>query len=172
MMPATQRGQVDRIERGKWRLRWYDQAGQRHSKQPFPSKSAAWSWYRENVERLNGIPLVNPALTFSEFVPIYLDRHAASVRPRTITTLKERLPHAQRAFGNVPMRDLERMSGEIAAWMVRLPERSRYGIVQALRQALEAGVRWGYMNQNPAKLAGRNRQPAPRGVRAFSRGEL
>lgn len=108
----------------------------------------------------------------SEFVPIYLERHAASVRPRTITTLSERLPHAVKAFGSVPLRDLERMSGELASWQAKLPERSRYGIVQALRQALEAAVRWGYTSKNPAKLAGRNRQPAPRSVRAFTRAEL
>lgn len=64
------------------------------------------------------------------------------------------------------------MSGELATWQAKLPERSRYGIVQALRQALEAAVRWGYITKNPAKLAGRNRQPAPRSVRAFTRDEL
>jgi integrase len=64
------------------------------------------------------------------------------------------------------------MSGELATWQAKLPERSRYGIVQALRQALEAAVRWGYITRNPAKLAGRNRQEPPRSVRAFSRAEL
>jgi integrase len=43
-----------------------------------------------------------------------------------------------------------------------LPERSSYGIVQALRQTLGAAARWGYMSSNPALLAGRNRQPPPR----------
>jgi integrase len=76
------------------------------------------------------------------------------------------------AFGAVPLRDLERMSGELASWQAKLPERSRYGIVQALRQSLEAAVRWGYISRNPAKLAGRNRQPAPRSVRAFTLAEL
>ena len=65
------------------------------------------------------------------------------------------------------------MSGEVASWQrARLPERSRYGLVQALRQTLEAAVRWGYMGTNPAKLAGRNRQPAPREVRTYSTGEI
>src|SRR5829696_2490831 len=64
------------------------------------------------------------------------------------------------------------MSGEIAAWQATLPDRSRYGIVGALRQTLGGAVRWGYMAANPAVLAGRNRQPAPRPVRAFSRDEL
>lgn len=172
-MPATQRGQVDKIAPGRYRLRWYDHEGHRKTKQPFRSKSAAWDWFRESVEPLlNGELAPLPALTLAEFVPLYLERHAASVRPRTIVTLRERLPHAVRAFGNVPLRDLERMSGEIATWQARLPERSRYGIVQALRQVLEAGVRWGHISKNPAKLAGRNRQPSPRGVRAFTRTEL
>ena len=37
-----------------------------------------------------------PELTLAEFVPLYLERHAASVRPRTITTLRE-APRATRA---------------------------------------------------------------------------
>ena len=48
---------------------------------------------------------------------------------------------------------------EVAAWTTTLPAGSRYGIVQALRQCLEAAVRWGLIGSNPAKLAGRNPQP-------------
>ena len=74
------------------------------------------------------------------------------------------------AFGDVPLRDLERMSGELAGWQATLPERARYGIVQALRQTLAAAVRWGYIDRNPAKLAGP--QPAAaaaRGARLHAR---
>jgi integrase len=114
-----------------------------------------------------------PEIALAEFVPLFLDRHAATgVRPRTISDLRKRLAYATRAFGDVPLRDLERMSGEIAAWQTKLPERSRYGIVGALRQALGAAARWGYVSANPAVLAGRNRQPASRPVRAFERHEL
>jgi integrase len=172
-MPATQRGQAYRLGPNRWGLRYYDAAGMRRRKSPFPSKSAALAHYRDVIEpQLRGDPVALPQLTLAEFIPLYVERHAASVRPRTIVTLRERLPHALRAFGSVPLRDLERMSGELASWQAKLPERSRYGIVQALRQALEAAVRWGYMTKNPAKLAGRNRQPAPRSVRAFTRAEL
>ena len=90
------------------------------------------------------------------------------MRERTVRTLRVRLRYAVTAFGHVPLRDLERMSGELASWQARLPERSRYGIVSALRQTLEAAVRWGYMARNPAKLAGPNRQPAPRAVRIYT----
>ncbi len=68
--------------------------------------------------------------------------------------------------------DLARMSGELASWQATLPERSRYGIVQALRQTLGAAVRWGLMTTNPALLAGVNRQPSPREIRTFTRDEL
>jgi Phage integrase, N-terminal SAM-like domain len=60
-------------------------------------------------------------LTLAELVDLYLERHAATVRPRTIDTLRERLRHAVRAFGNIPLRDLERMSGEMAGWRARQP---------------------------------------------------
>ena len=172
-MPASQRGQVDKTERGKWRLRWYDAEGKRRSKQPFPSKSAAWTWYRENVEPQLGAPAVNRDLTLAEFIPLYLERHGATgVRQRTISTLRERLARAERAFGNIPLSDLERMAGEIATWQAKLPERSRYGVVGALRQLLGAAVRWEYISRNPAVLAGRNRQPAPRTVRVYTNSEL
>jgi hypothetical protein len=152
---------------------------------PFPSKSAALEHYRNVIEpRLRGEPEPLPELTFGEFVPIYLDRHAVGVRPRTITTLRERLSHRRKvaddetcrcatcAFGDLPLRDLERMSGEIASWQAKLPERWRHDIMQALSQTLEAAVRWGHMSCNPAKLAGRNSQPPPRPVRAYTHAEL
>jgi integrase len=171
-MPAIQRGQAYRLGPNRWGLRWYDAEGRRRRKSPFPSKSAALAHYRDVIEpELRG-EIVMPELTLSELVELYLERHAAVVRPRTIQTLRERLRHAESAFGNLRLHELERMSGEIAGWQVRLPERSRYGVVQALRQTLEAAVRWGYMGQNPAKLAGRNREPAPREIRVYSGGEL
>jgi len=154
-------------------LRYYDAAGERRRKSPFATRSAALQHYREHIEPvLRGEPAPMPELTLSGLVDLYLERHAASVRPRTIVTLRERLIHATTAFGGVPLRDLERMSGELASWQAKLPERSRYGVVQALRQTLGAAVRWGYMSRNPALLAGQNRQPSPRAVRAFTRAEI
>jgi integrase len=172
-MPPTQRGQAYRLAPGKWGLRYYDNAGERRRKSPFPTKSAALQHYRDHIEPvLRGEPAPTPELTLNDLVALYLERHAPSVRPRTISDLRKRLAYATRPFGTVPLRDLERMSGEIASWQARLPERSRYGIVGALRQTLAGGVRWGYMTRNPATLAGRNRQPAPRTVRAYTRAEI
>lgn len=172
-MPAIQRGQAYRLGPNRWGLRYYDTQGVRRRKSAFPSKSAALAHYRDIVEpQLRGDPVATPQLTLAEFVPIYLERHAASVRPRTIEVLRERLGYAVRAFGDVSLRDLERMSGELAAWRTRLPARSRYGVTQALRQTLGAAVRWDYMARNPAKQAGRNPQPPPRPIRAYTNDEL
>jgi integrase len=70
------------------------------------------------------------------------------------------------------LREFERMAGDVATWQTTLPERSRYGVMQALRQTLEAAVRWGDMEQNPAKLAGANPPPPPRGVQTFTPEEI
>jgi integrase len=79
---------------------------------------------------------------------------------------------SRETFGAVPLADLEGMTDEIAAFAASLPDRYRYSVVSALRQTLEAGVRYGYLTRIPAKLAGPNPQPAPRAVRVFTTGEI
>jgi len=64
------------------------------------------------------------------------------------------------------------MTDEIAAWQARQPPGAIYGRMGALRQVLGAAVRWGHIDRNPAVLAGKNRQPDPRAVRAYSFEEL
>jgi integrase len=172
-MPPTQRGQAYRLGPHRWGLRYYDLDGVRRRKSPFPTKSAALQHYRDHIEpQLRGESAPMPELTLSDLVDLFLERHAPAVRPRTVQVLRERLAYATAAFGDVPLRDLERMGGEIAAWRTRLPDRSRYAITGALRQALGAAVRWGHIGRNPAVLAGRNPQPSPRPVRVYSRAEL
>lgn len=141
-MPATQRGHARRLPSGQWQLRYYDAEGNRKTGGAFPSKTAALDYYRDVIEpRLNGEPEPLAELTLGEFVDLYLARHAAVVRSRTIGTLRQRLGYATSAYGDVSLRGLERMSGDLADWQRTLPARSRYGIVSALRQALEAGLR-------------------------------
>jgi len=172
-MPQVQRGSAYKIAGGLWGLRYYDATGTRRRKSPFPSKSAALRYYRDLIEPgLSGGVVTAPSMTLAAFAPVFLERHGATVRERTIKTLRYRLGYAVKAYGQVELVDLQAMAGEIAAWQTTLPKRSRYGIMQAFRQALGAAVRWGYMQSNPAVAAGSNPQPAPRGVRAFSRGEL
>src|SRR5262245_65095383 len=102
-MPATQRGHARKLPSGKWQLRFYDADGNRQTGGTFPSKSSAMQHYRDAIEpRLNGIEPM-PDYTLSGLVDLYLERHSAVVRPRTITTLRERLVHATRAYGDVSL---------------------------------------------------------------------
>lgn len=176
-MPAEQRGYAEKLNSGLWVLRYYDAAGKRQrARTPegkvmrFKSRTLALNHYRDVIApRLRGEqPIVE--YTLAQFVPVFLDRHIA--RDRTIETLGERLAHATREFGAVPLRELETMTSEVAAWYASLPERSRYGIMQAVRQCLGAAVRWRHMASNPAVEAVTNRQPPPRTIRAYSLAEL
>jgi integrase len=172
-MPAIQRGSAYRLGPNRWGLRWRDRTGKRQHRSPFPSKSAALAHYRNVIEpELRGDPTPMPELTLAELVEVYLQRHAPAVRPRTIDALRWRLGIVVKQYGDVPLRELERMSGELASWQTTLPERSRFAIMAALRQALGAAARWGYIGQNPAVLAGRNPQPPPRRVRTFMPAEI
>jgi integrase len=173
-MPADQRGSVDHVKRS-WRARWYEN-GSRRSRAGFRTKSAAAAFLEQRRAELEAIrsgrPLPKDDLTLSEFVTVYLDRHAAGARSRTISSLRQRLGYATRDFGDVSMRELAWMVDELAGWQARLPQRSRYGISGALRQTLGAAVRWGYIGSNPAKLVGPNRQPPPREIRVFTLAEI
>ncbi len=111
-------------------------------------------------------------VTLTEHVERYLDAHSVGRDPKTIDVLRFRLAYATRVFGDLRLDELERRVAEVAAWTRTLPEGSRYGIVQAFRQTLEAAVRWGQMGSNPAKLAGRNPQPKREEVEHFEPQEV
>ena len=80
-------------------------------------------------------------MTLSDHVENYLDAHSVGRDPKTIDVLRFRLAYATRVFGGLHLDELERRVPEVAAWTRTLPEGSRYGIVQAFRQTLEAAVR-------------------------------
>ena len=172
-MPAEARGHVRKLPSGKWQLRYYDSKGGRRSGGAFSTKSEAWAHYRDVVEpELQGRLTARRDLTLSELVETFLERHGKLAKPATIETLRWRLRRPLDAYGDVPLADLEHMTDELAAFASQLPDRYRYSVMSALRQAFEAGVRYGYMTRNPAKLAGANPMPAPRGVRVYTPKEL
>lgn len=70
-------------------------------------------------------------------------------------------------FGDMTLRELENAAADVAAWRATLPEGSRYGTTQALRQVFNAAVEWEYMFKNPAKKAGRNPQPVREEIEVF-----
>ncbi len=60
------------------------------------------------------------------------------------------LAKATAAFGDVPVRRL--LPDEIGRWSKRLPEGHRHDAMVALRQVLNAAVRWKVIEENSAKL--------------------
>lgn len=173
-MPAEQRGEPYRV-RGGYGLRFYDRDGVRRRfrpSPPFPSKTAARNHWRDVLgPQLHGLAVAQPDRTLSDFVEQFLSAKAATVEPITVRTLRIRLAYATRTFGDVPLRELERQSRELAEWSATLGG-MRYPVMNALRQALDAAVRWGLADRNAAKLAGRNPQPKAKEVTPFTYDEV
>ena len=172
-MPAEARGHVRKLPSGKWQLRYYDRKGERHSGGAFLTKSEAWTHYRDVVEpELQGRVAARRDVTLTELVDIYLERHGKVAKPATIKTLRWRMKRPLDEFGDTLLVDLEHMTDDLAGFAARQPERFRHAVMSAFRQTCEAGVRYGYMTRNPAKLAGPNPQTPPRGVRVYTPKEL
>ena len=174
-MPAkgVRSEQITRTPAGRWQLRYYDRKGARHSagvtaRRPRPARTTD-----DVIEpAINGGPSARRDLTFSDLVEVFLERHAIVAKPRTIVELRWRLKQSEAKFGTVPLAELEGMADEIAGCAVTISERTRYPLMAAFRQALEAGVRYGYLTRNPAKLAGPNPMPTPREIRVYTPDEL
>jgi integrase len=169
-MPAEQRAQVYAVK-GGYALRYYDLGGVRRRFRPSPpfrSKTAARNYWRDTLgPQLHGLKVAQPDRTLSEFVDEFVAAKRATVEPKTAATLTERLAYAERAFGTITLRELERRPGEIAEWAATLGS-MRYPAIAALRQALDAAVRWQLISENPAKAAGRNPQPKAKEVQPFT----
>ena len=115
-----------------------------------------------------------PDLTLAEFVDLYLERHAAGARRRTIGSLRQRLGYATRDYGDVPLRELERMVGRARRLAgARSPTARATASLGALRQTLAAAVPLGLHEREPGEAA----RPEPRSrrrgtIRAYTLAEL
>lgn len=165
---SEQRGNVY-ATRGGFGIRWRE-SDQRRYQSGFATKTAARTWFRENVApRLNrGAP--SPNVTFDLFCELFLTRHTGA--PRTVATLRDRLRPARAAFGGWTLSELEYAASDIAAWRATLPAGSRYRLTHALRQVFAAAVRWRYIARNPAVDIGKNPQPRAEEIEPFTIAEV
>ena len=147
-MPSVQRGQVFKLDGGSWAYR-YREHGRRRQVGGFKTKGEARDALDVALERLRLGPLVAARRnwTLAELVERYLAQHQAA--PATIARLRAMLAKAVAAFGDVPVREL--LPDELGAWAKRLPEGHRHDAVVALRQVLNAAVRWKVLDENPAR---------------------
>jgi integrase len=121
---------------------------------------------------MRGETISRPPVTFAAHLARYLEAHAKTSDPNAMRVLRERLKRPVDRFGDFQLRELAGMAPEVAAWRTTLPERSGYGIMQAFKHTLEAAVRWGEIDRDPARLAGKNPPPPPRGVQTFTLDEI
>lgn len=73
-------------------------------------------------------------LTLSGLTDLYLERHGQVRSPRTIRSLRERMRRPLDAYGDVPLCELEAMSGELADFRGTLPPRYAHAVMRTLRQ--------------------------------------
>jgi hypothetical protein len=159
-MPAIQRGQVRKLTGGSWAYRYYDENGRRRQVGGFGTKgeaSAAVSLALDRA-RLGPLAAARQDWTLGELVNRYLEQHQAA--PATIARLRAMLAKTTAAFGDVPVRQL--LPDEIGRWAKRLPEGHRHDAMVALRQVLNAAVRWKVIEENPANA---RPEPAPQARR-------
>jgi hypothetical protein len=109
----------------------------------FETKTEAREALKETIDQ----PTIRRDLTVQMLVDEYLDQHIAE--ENTIATLTHLLKHATRSLGDL---ELDRLRvAELRAWRKRLPERSAWHIVKALRQVLNYAVECGYLAENIAR---------------------
>jgi integrase len=149
-MPSVQRGSVVKSGR-KWAVRWYDEAGARHFRGGFDTKSAAREWVDSAVKgvaslRRGDLPTPADVPTVAVLVDRFLAAYEAD--PATVGKARYQLDHAKRAFGDTRIDRLN--PADLAAWRATLPARSRHHYFRVFRQVLEQAVTWRLLDRNPS----------------------
>jgi integrase len=136
-------------------MRYYDAAGERRQRNGFRTRGEANAALDEALRRVRLGPLYRPRATLRELNEAYLAQYDAA--PASYTWLKYNLATAAKRLGDERIAELS--AHQIATWRKSLPESRRHPAHRALRQVLEAAVRWKWIEENPAALV---KNPAPR----------
>ena len=150
----SQRGQVFKLDTG-WAYRYRDGFGRRPQVGGFRTKGEARAALEETLRRQRMGSIYRPDTTLAELVEIYLAQHEASTS--RMTNLRWLLGKATKEFGELRIDQLT--APEIGRWRKTIPEGHRHQALAALRQVLEAAVRWKLLDDNPAKHV---RNPLPK----------
>src|SRR3954469_10005456 len=94
-------------------------------------------------------------MTLHELNESYLEQYDAA--PSSVSWLTYNLGTVAKTFGDELISQLS--TRQIATWRKSLPEPRRHPAHRALRQVLEAAVRWKWIEENPAALV---KNTAPR----------
>jgi integrase len=151
---TAQGGQVFRAPAGSWAIRFYDAAGQRRQRNGFRTRGEARAAVNEELRRVRLGPLHRPKVTLDELADAYVAQYDAA--PSTVAWMQYNLRASREVFGRDGIGELSVQ--QIAAWRKSLPEARRYPAHRALRQVLQAAVRWKWIEENAA-LGIKNPQP-------------
>ena len=156
---TAQRGQIFRKPSGLWAIRWRDARGPSAGSGPgFRTKAEAREVLEEELRRVRLGPLHRPNATLRELTDAYVAQYDAA--PSTVALLRDNMRPALARFGDEPIGALTVQ--RIATWRASVPEGKRYRSHRALRQVLQAAVRWRWIEDNPAVQV---KNPEPRAGR-------
>jgi integrase len=159
---TAQRGQIFRKPSGLWAIRWRDAEGPRRQRTGFRTKGEARIALEDELRRVRLGPLHRPHVTLRELTDAYLKQYDAA--PSTVVWLRENMRPSLDRFGDEPVGSLT--VERVATWRASLPEGKRYRSHRALRQVLQAGVRWRWIEENVA-LHVKNAEPRPGEIDPF-----
>lgn len=131
-----------------WTVRYRDTAGRNRRESGFRTKSDAKTWFDTRMrEQKLGIKH-DRGVTLRKFVDdIYLEKHDVSASRRSKLQFMANIWH--REFGDTPLEDLT--TEALQEYAKKLSDTTRHDAVAALRQFLNAAVRWKYLVESPAR---------------------
>lgn len=147
-------GQIFRAPAGAWAIRWRDGTGRRRQRNGFATKAEAKAVLDDELKRARLGVVHQPNRTLRELVAAFLEQYEAA--PSSVLWVRTNAAAAVERFGDRPIGTLH--AQEIGAWRATLSGAKRYRAHRALRQVLEAAVRWKWIEENPATLI---KNPAP-----------
>ena len=87
-----------------------------------------------------------PNASLRDLTDVYIAQYDAA--PSSVASLRDNMRAAVERFGDEPIGSLTVQ--RIATWRASVPEGKRYRSHRALRQVLQAAVRWRWIEDNPA----------------------
>lgn len=129
-----------------WAIRFRDAHGSRRQRGGFRTKADAKLALDEELRKVALGTLYRPNATLRELVDTYMEQYDAA--PSSHAWMEHALGKSLERFADRPIGSLEAL--DVARWRNGLPEKSRQGAHRALRQVLEAAVRWGWVERNVA----------------------
>ena len=159
---TRQRGQIYRQPSGLWAIRYRDAHGNRPQLTGYRTKAEAREVLEELLRQVRLGPMHRPRVTLRELTEAFLEQHEAA--PSTLAFIRDNMRPALAVFGDVQIGALK--VHQIGAWRASLPAGKRYRSHRALRQVLQAAVRWKWIEDNAAALI-KNPTPKPGEIHPF-----